>query len=358
MTYGMSLEKWKDVGNLKRETEYINYLVKYLRIKELLLFSYGNYEIENEIARDHIKCRVVIINFRNLANNYKLLRKVDIVRTNQMYGSEFAWLFRVFLCKKAILLVRTGFSLSSFMAHQNKNYLKRKYSKLLETFYSVSKHVDKIFVPSNLDYATYKNSYKVEILPNSLPHSKYYESMEMVLARRKNVILCVGRIHAQKRFDRAIEVARKTNLPILIIGHGEEADKEKLLSESDGVNITFKDNISHDEMLALMASVKFFLLSSDYEGMPKVLMEAHACGAISVATNVESVTNILSGNYSRKLISNNNSADELSDIINQVKDWSQHDFDEYLKECRDFSLNFSMQCIAMKETQIINNVGR
>ena len=106
------------------------------------------------------------------------------------------------------------------------------------------------------------------------------------------VILGVGRLDRQKDFAtliKAFEIVRaKQKARLLIIGEGPlRADLERLVQHS-----SFGRDISLPGFSANpfpeMAACAVFVLSSRYEGLPNVLIEALACGAPVVATNCPS----------------------------------------------------------------------
>lgn len=106
------------------------------------------------------------------------------------------------------------------------------------------------------------------------------------------VILGVGRLDRQKDFAtliNAFEIVRaEKTARLLIIGEGPlRSDLERLVEKS-----SFSEDISLPGFSANpfpdMAACAVFVLSSRYEGLPNVLIEALACGAPVVATNCPS----------------------------------------------------------------------
>lgn len=106
------------------------------------------------------------------------------------------------------------------------------------------------------------------------------------------VILGVGRLEAQKDYRTLIEafcLLRQTRpCRLLIFGEGSERKMLEDLSERSG----FKDDIAlpghFSKPFSAMAACDVFVLSSRYEGLPNVLVEAMACGAPVVATDCPS----------------------------------------------------------------------
>ncbi|HUR96229.1 MAG TPA: glycosyltransferase [Gemmatimonadales bacterium] len=106
------------------------------------------------------------------------------------------------------------------------------------------------------------------------------------------VILGAGRLTEQKDFESLIrgfaEVARCRSARLLILGEGERrASLEALVQElglAEHVQLPgFRDNV-----MAYMAASEVFVLSSRWEGLPTVLIEAMAAGTRVVATDCPS----------------------------------------------------------------------
>jgi glycosyltransferase involved in cell wall biosynthesis len=106
------------------------------------------------------------------------------------------------------------------------------------------------------------------------------------------VILGAGRLTRQKAFPVLIrafaEVRRRRAARLIILGEGEERPElEALVSE-----LGLADDVAlpgfRDDALACMASSAVFVLSSSWEGLPTVLIEALAAGTRVVSTDCPS----------------------------------------------------------------------
>ena len=106
------------------------------------------------------------------------------------------------------------------------------------------------------------------------------------------VILGVGRLTKQKNFRMLIEaftiLRKKRHARLLILGEGDQRAQleEQAVGTGFGADIELAGFVSNP--FAYMKRAAAFALSSDWEGLPTVLIEAMACGAPVVATDCES----------------------------------------------------------------------
>lgn len=106
------------------------------------------------------------------------------------------------------------------------------------------------------------------------------------------VVLGVGRLTEQKDFPTLIrafaEVRRRRAARLIILGEGEDRPALTALSTELGVADDVDLPGFRDNALAYMASSALFVLSSAWEGLPTVLIEALAVGTPVVSTDCPS----------------------------------------------------------------------
>ena len=106
------------------------------------------------------------------------------------------------------------------------------------------------------------------------------------------VILAAGRLIAQKDFATLIrafaQLRRKRLMRLLILGEGELREELLALALQQGV----ADDVAlpgfEANPFAAMRAARLFVLSSRFEGLPGVLIQAMACGARVVSTDCPS----------------------------------------------------------------------
>jgi len=124
-----------------------------------------------------------------------------------------------------------------------------------------------------------------------------------------NYVVFVGRISPEKRVDRAIEIARQTNLKIKIAAKIDKADQEYYAKEIKHLfsqpHVEFLGEICESEKNELLQDAIALLFPIDWrEPFGMVLIEALACATPVVAFNRGSVPEIISNGKTGYIVEN------------------------------------------------------
>lgn len=206
---------------------------------------------------------------------------------------------------------------------------------------------------SNTAVRSFENRYAVPIggmktVYNGVSFEKFkYDPLaknklleELNLNIQYKLILAVGRFSYPKNYPNLIQSIKilkdkgVLNFKLLIAGDGELFSQIKeLIScldlDNDIVLLGHRNDISH-----LMSAADVFVLSSTYEGLPTVLIEALACQCHIVSTDVSGVQEIL-GDFGKIVPINDPSAlaYALSEALNYQdknlggRNFAKHEFD-------------------------------
>ena len=126
------------------------------------------------------------------------------------------------------------------------------------------------------------------------------------------VLIGVGRLMPQKRFDlliKAFAIIKNDHKNVFLILLGEGGEKEKLFNLARSKNIS--DSIDfigyQSNPFAWISKSDIFILTSDYEGLPNVLLEAMSCGTPIISTNCPSgPSEIIKNGFNGLLVPTNN----------------------------------------------------
>jgi glycosyltransferase involved in cell wall biosynthesis len=150
-------------------------------------------------------------------------------------------------------------------------------------------------VAADLAAYTGMSSESITVIYNPVISPRLIEMMEQTPDHpffsddHRPVILGVGRLEEQKDFPtliRAFEIVhRKILSRLIILGDGEDRQALRTLIESLSLNDWVDLPGTVQNPFAFMKRVSVFVLSSKWEGLPNVLIQALACGCPVVSTD-------------------------------------------------------------------------
>ena len=187
------------------------------------------------------------------------------------------------------------------------------------------------------------------------PEAKESIVKELHLSIDTKIILAVGRLNVQKNYFNLLNaisfIQKQSSIPfvLLIAGEGElRGAIEQLIMTLD-----IQDNVillgRRNDVPTLMSACNIFVLSSDYEGLPTVLIEALACQAQVVSTDVSGVREIV-GTYGKIVPTKNPVA-----LADAIKD-SLQDNDKNVLAQKYVKSKFDLNLISDKWLKIYNEV--
>ena len=140
----------------------------------------------------------------------------------------------------------------------------------------------------------------------------------------KKVLLAAGRLSNQKGFEYLIDAAallrkKRDDFVVLIAGKGKEESALRQRIHKNGLESTVHLMGFREDTESLTRGADLFVLSSLYEGMPNVVMEAMAVGKAVVATDVNGVRELMIDGRTGLIVPPKNSA-ALADAIASVLD--------------------------------------
>lgn len=221
-------------------------------------------------------------------------------------------------------LISTAFTKTKGIGTERNNPYKYKSGKLNAMLKKTSAVLLDGFVFQTYEIAEYYPKSVLKkgcVIQNAVFNPLVYEIEPC--AERKKIICGVGRLSRQKRFDLLIKAfsAVYKDFPdysLVIFGEGEERDELQNLIDSEGLTGCACLAGNDPEAIRKVAEGSVFVLSSDYEGMPNVLMEAMAVGTPCVSTRCKMGPEELIENGVNGLLADTGSADEIAGAIIKI----------------------------------------
>jgi glycosyltransferase involved in cell wall biosynthesis len=309
-TRNVSLEIWMDSGLFEREKLLYHKHLNNGNFSKIYWLTYGSKD--KKISKELIKrgelhssikvCQMpYFFNIPKIGSwlysflipiiHWKVLRKVNYLKTNQMDGSWSAVLAK-WIYKKP-LIARTGYTQSIFLKRSGKNRLILWLSSLTESV--VYRFCDIAIVASYQDKKYLLDKYrlvddKITVVPNYIDITKFHP-----LDSKKYVdrLIFVGRLNKQKNLFGLIDAVSKANVILDIFGDGELKEKLKLYAIENSVTVNFMGIVPNSELPQTLNHYRYFIIPSFYEGMPKALLEAMACGLVCIGTDVSGINEVI-----------------------------------------------------------------
>jgi len=307
-TYGVSLKQWHEAGILIREAKIYNELTKKNVNVDFITFGDDtDYQYQQYI--DDITIHPVYANIkyskskviRFLKSMYipflyaKTFKNIDIIKTNQMWGSWIALIASALWSKK--LLIRCGYE--AYKNAQEENVYSKSHLFFLRFISSISYRYATSILVSSKEISDYiVNEYgikqnKVKYLWNYVDTDKFYNLEQRIFDKR---VLFVGRLAAIKNIFSLIDAVKGTEYGVDIIGDGDLKDILKKYSRQNQVDVRFLGTVSHDELPVVINKYNLYILCSYHEGSPKALLEAMSCGLAVIGTDVPGIREVIEHN--------------------------------------------------------------
>ncbi|MFH0876265.1 MAG: glycosyltransferase family 4 protein [archaeon] len=203
-----------------------------------------------------------------------------------------------FLEKKGLKLADKIISVSE----ENANYYRKMYEK-------DKKICDKIItIPIGVDLSRFNDIDKAKA------RKKYSLSL------KDKAVCYVGRLEAEKNVKVIIKASKEADVKLLIFGDGKESEHLKTYAKEISSNAMFFGSIPNDDVPSALACSDALCLSSLYEGLPTVAIEALASGIPVVSTDVGDIRKLVVEGFTGFIANAENYSEKIKLAIARGKD--------------------------------------
>ena len=277
MTPGVGLNTWEKIGSLKRELKpYEEYIRRGWKVK-ILTFDKGRIPaLPKGIEAVRFPDRKLL--WLLPLTQKKLGTWADIIKTNQSVHAYFYTMAAKYWDKP--ILLRCGYVHGEFLEATGGFLPKiRLYQFLEKTAFQASSHSE---VPTEDLFQWVTNKYhlpnnKLSVVPNFVDTGIFKPLPD--ISKTNNSIVSVGRLTKVKNYDQLIKAC--TAIPgssLTIIGEGPERQNLLQIAQDNNVNLKLPGNLPQEALPGLIQEHTVFASASSWEGHPKALIEAMACG--------------------------------------------------------------------------------
>lgn len=295
-TRGVSLEAWDSVGMLDRE------VAIYERLRDhgfsVSFVTYGDthdFGYRDRLQGINLLCNRwgfpsrVYQRFLHLLHG-KSLMACDLIKTNQTNGADIAMRAAKFWRKPFI--ARCGY-MWSVHASNRKSITESAHARSTEN--EVFNNANSVVVTTKemADYILLNYDpplEKLKVIPNYVESDRFAPDST---AEKAYKLLFVGRLEPQKNIDALLTAIIKVGAKTMIIGNGQLNNKvQGVVTHSNG-EIRWKEKVLNSDLPGLMNRSFIFVLPSLYEGHPKTLIEAMACGLPVIGANSPGIRELI-----------------------------------------------------------------
>lgn len=307
-TRGVSLQDWIDRGMFAREKRTYEELLAQGHVDSVVWVTYGAADeglaarlragglLHPAIGVLHMprlfrsKWGMTCYSFCAPIVHRRALRGAFLFKSNQMDGAWTALLAKILF--RAPFFLRTGFTLSLFerLGSPEKKWRIRFFAALEKVLY---RFADLASVSSRQDFAYVSARFavkKLAVLRNYVDIAVFSAENRAPEARS---IAFVGRLHAQKNLAEFIRGLAASGRTLHLYGDGPDRERLERLAGECGVMAIFHGAVPNGELPERLARAEVFALPSSFEGMPKALLEAMACGCLCIGADVPGVNEVI-----------------------------------------------------------------
>ncbi len=281
-------------GGAERQLMYILHALKAKEFNiKVLCLTKGEYW-ENEIKQLNIPLVWVGKRQNRLARIFSIIKEVkrfkpDIIQSSHFYTNFYAAIAAKLTGKKSVGAVRSNLNNELY----SNGKIAGKLNLITPDILAIN---SQNAIKAALERLHIKDE-KIFFLSNRIDIKKF-SPIQDHKGNEAVTILSIGRLVPLKRFDKLIEIiadiTKEHKIKTFIAGDGPEKDKLIIHSRKSGLSeneITFLGNIENIEQIYNKADI--FILCSEWEGTPNVILEAMAAGLPVIASNVGDIAYIV-----------------------------------------------------------------
>lgn len=156
---------------------------------------------------------------------------------------------------------------------------------------------------------------KITVIPNYV-QTDVFKPAENSIKNETPQICFIGRLERVKNLAALFEAVVGMDVFINVIGTGSWQEKLKTLASDLGINVQFRGAVSNNLLPAFLQASDIYVQPSLYEGHPKTILEAMACGKPVIAGNSPGIRELILHRENGYLCGT--SADEIRSAVREV----------------------------------------
>lgn len=302
-TRGVSLGTWDTVGMFEREVALYRRLQTHgVRVAFVTYGGRSEYAFADRLPGIRILCNWPGWPLERYEARLHWLHgwhfwRSQVIKTNQTDGALAALRAAQFWRKP--LVARCGYMWSMFMGHQygEGSPTQRHVLEIEARVFSAADHmiVTTDEMAGDLRERIADAPEKTSVVPNYVETDRFVRPPQDPAgdtARPYDVIF-VGRLEEAKNLSALLSAIDQSGWRLLLIGAGSQGDSLKREFAHLGEQVTWLSQVPNADLPAYYAQARVFALVSHYEGHPKTLIEAMACGLAVLGSDAPGIRTVI-----------------------------------------------------------------
>jgi len=287
--------------------------------------------------------------FRAFKNILKEIGHIDLVHLNVLYPFGIFALYLKWFRKKPFIISEHW---TGYQTHSNNTL------SLIQKFTSniITKNANYVCpVSKNLENSMVLNSLEgnYKVIPNVVD-TEIFVPKENV-NDRLTMLHVSSMVNVHKNVEGILNVVSKLkenipNFQLYLIGNNSNTYNSLITDLSLNQNVIVIDQIDHSRIAHYMQQSDIFILFSNYENLPCVILESFSCGLPVISTNVGGIAEYFPDNFGQLIPKNDKNAllKAITSYHNTDEKHSKIKMHKYVKS------NFSPAIICNNFTELYN----
>lgn len=298
-SYGMSLHAWDKRGMFSRE------VALYRRLREhgvpIRFITYGDSR-DLHYAADLPGIQILPNRWRLRRGLYALLlpllhapwlQRTALLKTNQTDGALAA--LRAAQVWRRPLIARCGYMWSQNVERRQGKAAGQRAQAIERQVFTNAQQVvvTTQAMADDIRQRIPAAAGRVRVIPNYVDTDLFAPAPPT--ATPDIDLLFIGRLTAAKNLDALLAAVQPLNIRTMLIGAGEEGERlqRQFPSAQMQGRLEWAGSLPNHQLPDYLRRARVFILPSHYEGHPKALIEAMACGLPVIGTDVPGIRDLL-----------------------------------------------------------------